>query len=224
MKKIYAFIFALLGTNLVFGQVFTAAQDTVKFNGNLSATEINGRIYLSNMGADPISIRVIRTVDSLQDEWATSFCNKNTCYPNSTDSAQFTLAKGENSNYLLVHYYHEGKVGNGIVKLRVYNVNAPDNEIELTYIGTVTENTVGIAEKGNFKVEIFPNPVQKDLYIKCNTASIINYNIINVTGREIVKGFTNSNTSINIEHLPSGVYFIGIEDKGQVLVKKFIKN
>jgi hypothetical protein len=223
MKKIYLTLASVIFGVFAVAQTFIITQDSVEFAGTLKVSEINGRIYLSNMGADPIAIRVIRTTESIEDGWETSFCNKQNCYPNSTDSVQFSLAKGNNSNYLLVHFYHNNNIGRGVVKLKVYNVLDPENSFDLTYIGEVTEEPSGLVENKSDSFSVFPNPVKKELYFKGNISGPVEYSIYDITGRQFISGTTNTGEFIDLEGLPKGVYFIRIQ-ANNLEVKRFVKD
>ena len=119
MKTFIPFLLLLLFINNGTAQNFTIEKDTVTFTGLATQFEINGRIHLYNNTSSTLQMRCIRTIESLEQGWSTSFCNSTYCFPDVVDSADFTI-KANNSNYLLVHYYLNNTAGNAVTKLRVY--------------------------------------------------------------------------------------------------------
>jgi hypothetical protein len=79
----------------------------------------------------------------------------------------------------------------------------------------------------NNTITVYPNPTKNTLTIKSHKATTekFNYNIIDVTGRNVKKGTSKFNDSINIENISDGIYTILIETtNGEKLSKKIIKN
>ena len=79
-----------------------------------------------------------------------------------------------------------------------------------------------VASNGANTMTIFPNPVRGNvLNVKLDHGTVQTYKIINLYGQAIASG-TASN-QIQVNKLPSGVYFIEIFDGSNTLTKKFIK-
>ena len=72
-------------------------------------------------------------------------------------------------------------------------------------------------------VTLYPNPVTNVLNVKIeNNFENLNYRLIDVEGKIINQGLINENiTSINVEHLSKGIYFIKVSDNTAI---KFIKD
>ncbi|MGH1386368.1 immunoglobulin-like domain-containing protein [Kordia sp.] len=82
--------------------------------------------------------------------------------------------------------------------------------------------TIIVASSGANTMTIFPNPVRGNvLNVKLDHGTVQTYKIINLYGQAITSG-TASN-QIQVNKLPSGVYFIEIFDGENTLTKKFIK-
>ena len=81
---------------------------------------------------------------------------------------------------------------------------------------------VSISDKttNNSSITIYPNPAYTELYIKHSSQETANYVIYNVIGQIILQGkLLNDFSSINIESLAKGMYFLRISDK----MVKFVK-
>ncbi len=75
--------------------------------------------------------------------------------------------------------------------------------------------------KGNFK--LYPNPAEDMITVENYSSEVMNYIIKDVTGRDIKSGLVNSSSSIELNELSSGVYFIELSTKDQNSTIKFIK-
>ena len=71
---------------------------------------------------------------------------------------------------------------------------------------------------------VYPNPARNSINVNHPNIKISSYKILNMVGEEVLSGNLNSST-INIESLNSGTYFIMLneEDSNQTYFKKFIK-
>ena len=86
-------------------------------------------------------------------------------------------------------------------------------------------------DKLSKSLNIFPNPANKELYIKMLDSELSNSNanisITNLVGNEILKLKNvelNEQIKLDISTLSNGVYIISVEVDGEVTHKKFIKN
>lgn len=83
-----------------------------------------------------------------------------------------------------------------------------------------TTTTLGIDDKVVDSFEFYPNPVNDKLVIK-NDADIISIKIIDVQGKAVFqKKISNTGSTINLEHLTAGLYFLEIQT---VTNKMYIK-
>ena len=84
-----------------------------------------------------------------------------------------------------------------------------------------TASTVGIFNivRENVSIVVYPNPAKDILHVKFSAQGATEYTILNVTGHPVMQGNLREGIAINIENLPSGVYWLRTE-KGSV---KFVK-
>ncbi len=72
---------------------------------------------------------------------------------------------------------------------------------------------------------LYPNPTSKSLMIKCETCNYgVSYSIKDNLGRKVLQGTLNQNHEIQVENLPSGVYFIELQNGLDIYQSKFIKD
>ena len=74
----------------------------------------------------------------------------------------------------------------------------------------------------NHAFSIYPNPANSEISIKSDFLdNEIKINIINILGESVI--ITKNTKNVNINGLPSGMYFIQIEQNDQLYTQKFIK-
>ena len=100
--------------------------------------------------------------------------------------------------------------------------------VEGSYFLTKIKDSVlvltGIAEPVNIKSEIniYPNPGKDHIIVEPAPMGILS--LFNITGQELLKEkITTEKTQINISDLPSGIYFVKVQTKDEITVKKVIK-
>lgn len=128
--------------------------------------------------------------------------------------------------------------GNGILRFssattpatfKTFNGDFGCQIIERFTVGYV----LNVKESGesNNNFQLFPNPASSNINLLFDVKEYqdVTYNIVDVTGKEVMSGnFSNIssvNYSVNTANLDSGVYFINCKfSKGEVQTKKFIIN
>ncbi|MCF6306386.1 MAG: T9SS type A sorting domain-containing protein [Flavobacteriaceae bacterium] len=102
--------------------------------------------------------------------------------------------------------------------LIIYNENGDSAEYEWYTLSTQDSFSV------NFT--LFPNPITNEFFISIdNTSEKVNVTIYNILGEIILteKNYQ-SNTSVDVQNLNSGIYFVSITDEnGNTSIKRLIK-
>ena len=140
-------------------------------------------------------------------------------------------------DFPVIHWFTEGSTAQMICE--DYGVNmfstavliAPNHEILIDNIWPITsgqnlidelENamaTIGVAESNENIFNIYPNPASDYVKINSDVNFVNEANIYDMTGRCIKSTIINdANTTINIEDLNQGVYFINVNGKVKKLV------
>ena len=90
-------------------------------------------------------------------------------------------------------------MGDTITEIRIY--------IHSDTIGTT--NILNIVEDPA-SIVVWPNPTASELHIKLNHAEPINYMILNAVGQVVMQGRLREGVPINVQRLPSGIYYLRI--------------
>ena len=108
------------------------------------------------------------------------------------------------------------------VCLTVCNANACDTECMAVEVKTVS--TVTLQGEGG-QILLWPNPAGEVLHLKAESG-IENIKIFEGTGREVIQvthQAIEGQMSVDIRHLPPGLYFLSLRSEGKTWSGKFVK-
>lgn len=71
---------------------------------------------------------------------------------------------------------------------------------------------------------VYPNPTKDRLFIRSQENEPFRYRLCTITGKELLKGESESSTYLSVRDLTSGVYLLTIEKNGKQATFKVIKN
>lgn len=90
--------------------------------------------------------------------------------------------------------------------------------------GNFVDLTSGVTEITNtVDISIFPSPVTSLCYVESNSVERIEFRLTDTNGKLLLKEFFIGKTSIYMERLISGIYFLKFISQSGTLVKKIIK-
>ncbi|WP_296637852.1 T9SS type A sorting domain-containing protein, partial [Polaribacter sp.] len=103
-----------------------------------------------------------------------------------------------------------------------YDVSDANNNNAVQVIRTVNvESSLSIEENTNYKLKVYPNPVDGKLTIQ-GLQKEVKVSIYNVLGKLVLSKTTLS--EIDVYNLKSGIYIIKFENNQKVVTRRFIKN
>jgi hypothetical protein len=91
-----------------------------------------------------------------------------------------------------------------------------------TFNGANCFSTLLDEETGNMGLTIYPNPFSGRLHINSGSKTIKTIRIVNIMGQTMFQGigYDKDNLELNLDHLPTGLYMVIIND---VIRRKIIK-
>lgn len=223
MKKILLAAFLTMTAWSVQGQITLLSADTVYTAGSATEFEIVAYADVRNTSEVPANLRWVKLSNQVTTGWLSTICDVNFCYPDGTDSANFTLAGNATGN-VDGHFYPNNVVGNGTMRVRIFEVSNPSNSVIVTFIGSTTGASVNHLSKPTLKV--YPVPTDHYLYLE-TSASFENADIeiYNMIGKKVAQFKSSALKSrVSVGHLPKGQYIIRLNNGQDVLMKYFTKN
>ena len=114
------------------------------------------------------------------------------------------------------------------------NININPNAIEIfdglddDCNGLVDDVMVNVEDLENsFQINLSPNPVRQELFVKYEYADLLYFKILNMDGKILLEKTKKNGTSISLDvnNLPSSLYFLQIQNKDKTLnvVQQFVK-
>lgn len=96
-----------------------------------------------------------------------------------------------------------------------------DIAIDAITLTTGSAKSTPTTKVNNLTLSIYPNPTEKTLNISLNTKDISGYEIRNYIGQIVGKGSVTN--TIDVSDLKTGIYFLQIASKSQILSTRFVK-
>ena len=84
-------------------------------------------------------------------------------------------------------------------------------------------DTLGVTSATLDSIILYPNPVDNILYIKGNTESLIQIDIINING-QLIKTIDSNFNEIDVSQLNSAVYLMKFYSSESTTVRRLVKN
>lgn len=248
MKKILLslLIFAgLLSSKQMSAQSFTVEHDTVRASINNTATIYNNITNTSVSTGPGLTVKwKVKNTDFPAD-WlaATAFgiCDNNACVNNTGDTALWNAAKSTGTTYTSLPYVYNVAgtfdlnlnftmvtLGTHWVTITITDPTAlPAYNKDVTFIVTKMPTSIPSMSSQEDKVMLYPNPANNDLNLVFDAnADVKNIAVYNVIGKIMnVYKVTGNSANLNIENIPSGIYFVKLYNaSGNVVVtRKFTK-
>lgn len=87
-----------------------------------------------------------------------------------------------------------------------------------------TNVTVGIRKVEKSTVyKVYPTPALNNLRIQATTSGQTQYNMVSISGSQVMTGSFSNEAVLDITSLPNGVYFITLENEEEIYTQKVIK-
>ncbi len=102
----------------------------------------------------------------------------------------------------------------------IYNNNFAFEDFYISHFSTLT--LLSTSDFYNDTVELYPNPTKDIIHISANNIVFNGYKIYNHLG-QLVKNNTSPFTTININSLPDGIYYIYLMSNEKMIIKRIIK-
>lgn len=221
------FIGIISGVNPLFSQMLTTDKEEVEFFAG-DGSIINGYIAIENETNDTLSIEWRVLESTVNNDWFIQFCDFEECATNEFGPLPSSRAGEIPPGYSDQWYLGVDLTGNTWsqalwqIEIEYFDSGLRDT---LTWIVAKPSN-VGDMDSYENNLSLYPNPASNLINIKNPDNRSLNYRILDVAGKELRTGIVTSDREpVNIDVLPSGMYFISVTDAqtGNKQLMKFIK-
>ncbi len=175
----------------------------------------------------PIPVELTKFVGTIKDKtneltWTTASETNNQGFDversedaNRWQRLDFVKGKGNASQMTTYNF-----TDNDPLSIAYYRLRQMDTDGRFKY-----SNTISLIRKIINDVQLFPNPVGTFLSITLDNKNKTELKIYDILGRvQLVENTKTNVTTLNVNHLVQGTYFIEIKNGPSVMIKKFIKN
>ena len=191
MKIVLGFIFFSLlysQENRVQDSTFSFIFETDSIIINQDSVGIfNG--HLINNSISDVTLKIIRSVDFINEEWSSSICVDAICYNQSIDSISLSLPVGDSVECGVIAWTNG--IGNDEVQLEIFELNDPINHI-LVDINFFVESYVTTFKNDHHSkpykiISCYPNPFNPTTQIRYNLSEyqFVSIVIYDITGSKI---------------------------------------
>lgn len=153
----------------------------------------------------------------------TAICDKNTCYLESTDSADFVVVANESFDMICHFYPYDSCCPEGAtVSLYVYKVDDPAVNSTATYILDLWCASLSVTSNTESNFVVAPNPAQNNIQLLNTPNDIQSITIVNILGETVIESNDVVN-SVDISSLISGIYWVALKSEGVTYTQRFVK-
>ena len=199
--------------------------------GSPDEFEIEADLVILNTSDSEMSIKVRRTIISVEDGTSNAFCWTGCYFPSINESpSPVTLSAGDSTLNFSGHFKPLGIVGTNVIAYTFFDENniSDSSRIEIVYdIKTSSINEQNILHTS---MSIYPNPVSSYAVVNYSLKhnSNANLTVYNMLGKQEMNYKLNSNTekiNIDLSTLTNGTYFYSIIVEGKIEgTKRFVVN
>tara|TARA_B110000037_G_C17113580_1_gene502832 strand:+ start:74 stop:754 length:681 start_codon:yes stop_codon:yes gene_type:complete len=212
MKRLFFIVTILFGLNVQ--AQLTVAEDSVYavYDTNEEDVAVHN-FHLTSTPTATVKWMLLEVDVPTNWENDAFICDAINCYDSTTNSNQYDLIDNKQKT-LDVHFLNNQFVGEGKVKLLIWDVNDSINTVTtVTYVAKV-EAPSAIQAVNEIEVSIFPNPATKFVNINNVDISVINkIEIYNVIGRKVFESKNlSSDNKIDFNDFNKGVYILKLLD------------
>ena len=220
MKHILlSIIFVLIGIHLNAQVSISLNPDLVNVDVDPTQFETVAHAWVTNSSDEALTIKWVRTVESMTEMWESAVCDRNACWSTTIDETPedqlIVLEPGDSSN-LDVHIRPFGLDGSARIKLEVFDVNNEENRVEGTYLfNETTTATLDIQLEG---LRIYPNPTI-DYFQLTEYDGIHSITIFNLAGLQVTQYMVRPGEKFDVGNLNRGMYLVKLIDERNDIIK-----
>ncbi|MBI1307899.1 MAG: T9SS type A sorting domain-containing protein [Bacteroidetes bacterium] len=152
-----------------------------------------------------------------------AICDKNTCYLETVDSANFEVTANE-SFPVLCHFYPDNNCcKHAKVLLKIYKISDPKITSTAEYNISLWCTQLSVTDASSSKLEVYPNPVQDFLNINLQPANKAKLDVYNELGVLVISKVIESTELVDLTELNKGIYTVVTSTTEGTFRKRIVK-
>lgn len=231
MKKIFTIILtALVLSNFVSAQSFSIVPKSGKGQGSSVKNAIEVNVSFTNTSFDAADTTfTYEVIDvNIPSAWGLQICDPFACLEGSGKvgfKSDFVMPNsGNNNGTFRIDFMPNSTSGVGTVKIAIKSAKTGFTDT-ISAEGKVWNVAVKETVKQSKEFSFYPNPAKDELVLKYNSRENIQVEIFNILGSKVKTFYLyGGQTTVNIEELENGIYFLRFKDDGKTISKTFTKN
>lgn len=211
MKNLlFTFLFLFGAANFITAQsVVSLNPQPASATGEQNEPDVEVHAEITNLTTNVIHMKWERQVIELTPGCETAVCDPNTCWARHVDNRTFDMDPNVTAP-MLVHYYNNGAPCEGIVHVKITNLdNLADTTIGVYLFNQLSSGTLDLPAAN---VVLFPNP-SIDYFSLENAENVASIRIFSLDSREVARFEPTQNNVYSIQQLAAGNYVIALGDK-----------
>ncbi len=244
MKKITTTLCLILYIVYGYGQNIVLLNDNKNVISNTtmdiniaSSSSAAIEILVKNAALIPDTIKVIRSIYTIDTADQTQFCWGGLCYLYTTNisSLALTIAPGDTVNFAQDNGFHAifsagAACVTRLVHYKFYNTHNFSDSTGVTLRYLCATEVGELSKEGGMIGNAYPNPANSIVSIKydvneSSTSKIIFYDMLGKSVKEIILNGKQGTAKINVGDLNAGIYFYKLMvDNKTIATKKMIIN
>ncbi|HLT93675.1 MAG TPA: T9SS type A sorting domain-containing protein [Membranihabitans sp.] len=218
MKKTLLITYFTFMITMVFSQTgFTVYPASASLDiTNPNEAEYVSKGYVVNHSDAEITLRWVKEVQSKPMAAEAAICDNVLCYEPFVNQSEFTIAKGDSSNFDF-HYYPNGASGPAVYRVMVQEVGNLENKADVTFtMNEVATSAFGFASTE--EIRVYPNPATEYFSVDGldRLKEVIVYNLV---GQEVKRFNASLKAKYDISELMRGLYLVRLVDQSEKVVK-----
>ncbi|MBI3134735.1 MAG: T9SS type A sorting domain-containing protein [Bacteroidetes bacterium] len=174
-------------------------------------------IFITNEGAETISLSFELIENTLPQEWSVSGCTNIICYPGVPDDGIFGEVSPGGQAYIATNLGTNDVAGSGQIRYRIFDKVHPEINDTLTFVYEAGKETVTEVQpwaKINFSLNVVT------VFLENENAGA-SLRVYDISGKLVLLMKLEAISSVSLINFPEGVYFVEVvAGNGKRIVQK----
>lgn len=175
---------------------------------------------IHNLSAtDNVALEIKKQTINIPAGWETALC-ADICYSTTVSTTDVTIAPADSMPFIF-YFYSGPNADTGKAKVRITNLNNPNNVIEQRFLG-ITSNALSVnaTVRSESPFTFLPNPFIEHITVKFTEQQTPReIELLDESGRLLQKHTATGTCTLQTQHLPKGIYILKLGNSSVKVLK-----